>query len=227
MPGTDHLRRAAPIVAAVGLLAGCGSGRAGGSTATSSAPATASTAGPSSSSATTSGSPSSPSSPAAGALSADARSAGTGDIPDNQVFLTYASHHGGFAIKYPEGWTQSGSARNVNFKDKNNVVHIVIAPGPAPTAARVISQLQGLKRAQPSLRFTAPQPVPVAAGTALRARYTTRSALNPVTGKQVTLVVDRYVLGSRGRVAVVDLGTPVGVDNVDAYRMMIRSFRWR
>jgi hypothetical protein len=224
MFGTHHLRRAAPIVAAVGVLAGCGSGHAGGSTATRSTPAAASNAGPASSSAATSGSQSSS---AAGALSADARSAGTGDIPDNQVFLTYATHHGGFAIKYPEGWTLSGSARNLSFKDKNNVVHIVIAPGPAPTVALVISQLQGLKRAHPSLRFTAPRPVPVAAGTALRARYTTRSAPNPVTGKQVTLVVDRYELGSGGRVAVVDLGTPVGVDNVDAYRMMIRSFRWR
>jgi hypothetical protein len=224
MFGPHHLRRATPIVAAVGVLAGCGSGHAGQSTPTSSAPAAASTAGPASSRATTSGSHSSS---AAGALSADARSAGTGDIPDNQVFLTYASHHGGFAIKYPEGWTQSGSARNLSFKDKNNVVHIVIAPGPAPTVALVISQLQGLQRAQPSLRFTAPRPVPVAAGTALRARYTTRSAPNPVTGKQVTLVVDRYELGSGGQVAVVDLGTPVGVDNVDAYRMVIRSFRWR
>jgi len=28
-------------------------------------------------------------------------------------------------------------------------------------------------------------------------------------------------------VAIVDLGTPVGVDNVDAYRLMIQSFRWR
>jgi hypothetical protein len=25
---------------------------------------------------------------------------------------------------------------------------------------------------------------------------------------------------------VVDLGTPEGVDNVDAYRLMIESFRW-
>jgi hypothetical protein len=31
----------------------------------------------------------------------------------------------------------------------------------------------------------------------------------------------------RGRLAVVDLGTPKGVDNVDAYRLMIKSFRWR
>ena len=27
--------------------------------------------------------------------------------------------------------------------------------------------------------------------------------------------------------AVVDLGTPQGVDNVDAYRLMIESFRWK
>jgi len=26
---------------------------------------------------------------------------------------------------------------------------------------------------------------------------------------------------------VLDLGTPQGVDNVDAYRMMSESFRWR
>ncbi len=219
---THHLRRSLPIAAAVGLLAGCGSGHSRASTASTNPGHSA--AGRSSTSATTSGAQGLS---AVGALSPDARSASTGDIPDNQVFLTYAGHRSGFGIKYPEGWTQSGSARNLSFKDKNNVVHIVIAPGPAPTAALVIRQLHGLKRAQPSLRFTAPRPVPVAAGTALRTRYTTRSAPNPVTGKRVTLVVDRYVLGSRGRVAVIDLGTPVGVDNVDAYRMMIRSFRWR
>ncbi len=214
-----HLRRSLPIVAAVGALAGCGSGHSAVSGAS-----TTSTHTNTSSSVSTSRAHS-PS--AAGALSADVRSAGTGDIPDNQVFLTYVSRHGGFAIKYPEGWTQSGSARNLSFKDKNNVVHIVIAPGPSPTAALVTAQLRRLKRVQASLQFTAPRLVSVDAGPAVRARYTTRSAPNPVTGKRVTLVVDRYELGSHGRVAVVDLGTPVGVDNVDAYRMMIRSFRWR
>ena len=48
-----------------------------------------------------------------------------------------------------------------------------------------------------------------------------------MTGKRVTLVVDRYYLWHGGRRAVVDLGTPQGVDNVDAYRLMIESFRWR
>jgi hypothetical protein len=37
----------------------------------------------------------------------------------------------------------------------------------------------------------------------------------------------RYYLARGGKTAVVDLGTPVGVDNVDAYRLMIESFRWR
>jgi hypothetical protein len=54
----------------------------------------------------------------------------------------------------------------------------------------------------------------------------TKSAPDPVTGKRVTLVVNRYVVARGSRVATVDLGTPRGVDNVDAYRMMIQSFRW-
>jgi hypothetical protein len=57
--------------------------------------------------------------------------------------------------------------------------------------------------------------------------YTTRSAPNPVTGKRVTLLVDRYELAKNGKRATVELGTPRGVDNVDAYRMMIESFTWR
>ena len=36
-----------------------------------------------------------------------------------------------------------------------------------------------------------------------------------------------YELAKDGERAVVDLGTPKGVDNVDAYRMMIQSFKWR
>ena len=46
-------------------------------------------------------------------------------------------------------------------------------------------------------------------------------------GKRVVLMVDRYELAKKGRVAVIDLGTPTGVDNVDAYRMISESFKWR
>ena len=161
------------LAAVLAVLAGCGS-------SSSSKPASSS-------------SPSAQAPP--GALSIEARSTATGDIPDNQNFLTYKG--AAFSIRYPEGWTQTGRGSDVSFRDKNNVVHVVIRSG--------------------SLK----------SGAAKKITYTTVSKPNPVTGKRVKLTVDRYVLARGGRVATLDLGTPIGVDNVDAYKMMAGSFRWR
>jgi hypothetical protein len=161
------------------------------------------------------------------ALAADARSAATGDIPDNQNFLTFADAKGGYSIRYPEGWAQSGAGRDVTFRDKNNLVHIVVASGTAPTVAAVRSELATLKRSSPTLQAQAPQQVTIKGRPMVKVVYTTRSAPNPVTGKRVTLLVDRYELAKNGKRATVELGTPRGVDNVDAYRMMIESFTWR
>jgi len=58
------------------------------------------------------------------------------------------------------------------------------------------------------------------------AEYRKTAVLRCNQGKRVTLVVDRYELAANGKKATVDLGTPKGVDNVDAYRLMIESFRW-
>jgi hypothetical protein len=169
--------------------------------------------------------PSSSSAPAA--LSADAASAATGDIPDNQVFLVLDNRAGGYSIKYPEGWTQRGSGRDVTFQDKNNLVHILVSTGAAPTTASVTAGLSALRASNPTLSYKAPMRTWIASREVIKATYTTQSEPNPVTGKRVLLLVDRYELASGGRRAVVDLGTPQGVDNVDAYRMMIESFRWR
>jgi len=57
--------------------------------------------------------------------------------------------------------------------------------------------------------------------------YSARRAPNAVPGRRVVLLVDRYELARGGRRAVIDLGTPRGVDNVDAYRLIAQSFRWR
>ena len=169
-----------------------------------------------------------PSTGAAGVLSADARSAATGDIPDNQVFLVFSGAKAGWSMKYPEGWTRRGSGQEVTFSDKNNLVHVVVGASKAPTTSSVAVELRTLAAKEPALSFKAPVTIALPADpAAVKAVYTTQSAPNPVTGKRVTLIVDRYVLRRGTRVATVDLGTPHGVDNVDAYRMMIRSFRWR
>ena len=200
---------AAPVVF---VAAGCGASKHGSSNpATTTAPTATTTTH------TTTRTSTSP-----GALQAEAASAATGDIPDSQVFLRYRSA-GGWSIKYPEGWAQSGGANTIVFRDKNNIVRVVIRRGSAPTTAQVRND--GSLRAAhitsgPSLITTKGKPV-------VKVVYTTRSAPNPVTGKRVTLTVDRYYAAAAGKVATIDLGTPVGVDNVDAYRLMIESFRWK
>jgi hypothetical protein len=161
-----------------------------------------------------------------GALAADAKSAATGDIPDNQNFLTLSDLRLRVAMLYPEGWTVRQTASKATIKDKNNLVRISVSRGPAPTTTSAQAQLAVLERSNPTLTSGTAQMVTLKSGPVVKVTYTTASAPNPVTGKRVTLTVDRYELAHAGRVAVVDLGTPIGVDNVDAYRRMIESFKW-
>jgi hypothetical protein len=198
------------------VAAGCGGSKhaAGTTAATTAAPATTTTT------ATTAPATTQPAPP--GALTGEARSAAAGDIPDNQVFVTYSG--AAFSMKTPEGWARTGSAGKVTFRDKNNILRVVIAPAPAPTVAAVRRELATLAGAHVQ---TPPQAIKVAGVPAVKAVYSTKSAPNPVTGKSVTLIVDHYELGRNGKRAVIDLGSPAGVDNVDAYRLMNQSFKLR
>ena len=193
--------------------AGCGGGGSGtGTTIPTSSPAT--TASTTSPGTTTNG---------AAALQAEAASAAAGDIPDNQIFLTFRDPRARYSMKYPEGWAQRGSSGSVTFHDKNNVIRAVVASGPAWTRASAASDARVLKGAH--VRGT-PQAISLSGRPAFKVVYRTVSGPNPVTGKRVTLSVDRYYLWNRGHRAVLDLGAPVGVDNVDAYRLISESFRW-
>ena len=141
----------------------------------------------------------------AGALKAEAASVATGDIPDNQVFLTFRDASAGYSIKYPEGWAQSGSGGSVTIRDKNNIIRVLVQNGSAPTLIDVkgqIAQLHGAKITTPPTKVT------ISGKPAIHAVYETQSAQNPVTGKTVTLGVDRYYLWNGMKVAIVDLGTP-------------------
>jgi len=195
-------RALASIPLAAALLAGCGGGHATTTSPAAAPPPAATTA------------------PAAGALRPEAGAAAAGDIPDNQMFLTFRNASAGYSIKYPEGWATSGSGKTVTFRDKNNVVRVVVEHGGLPGVATARRDLGASVR-------QAPKPFTVSGAPAVKAVYATESARNAVTGKRVTLVVDRYYLTHAGRVAIVDLGTPEGVDNVDAYRLMVESFRWK
>ena len=160
---------------------------------------------------------------APGALQGEALSAAAGDIPDNQVFLRYTG--AAFSLKVPEGWARQGDAGTTTFRDKNNIVRIVVVKrGGAPTVASMTAELRQTRGAKVR---TAPHVVDIAGRHSVATTYTTTSAPNAVTGKRVTLTVDRYEWAEKGTWAIADLGTPVGVDNVDAYRLMIETLRLR
>jgi hypothetical protein len=200
------------------LLAGCGGGSGGGSTATSTteAPSTGGASGATSST------------PAAeGGVPSEAQAAASGDIPDNQIFLTYDNRAAGYSIRYPEGWTRRGSGSDVTFQDRANVIHVVVAKGAPPTPATAEAGIAKLKRSDPSVKGGTAQAITLSGAPVVKITYTRLSAPDPVTGKRLPLTIDRYEYSHGGRVAIVDLGTPVGVDNVDAYRMISESFKWR
>jgi hypothetical protein len=192
------------------FLAACGSKQASSPTTTATA-ATTTAATPT----TTTGTATGP-----GALQAEVAATGAGDIPDNQVFVVYSGKS--FSMKFPEGWTQTGSGDNVTFRDKNNIVRIVLVAGGAPTVTSVKQEIANLKGATPA---GAPTTLKLNGVPAVKVTYKTTSAPNAVTGKRLTLTVDRYELAKNGKRVIVDLGSPVGVDNVDAYRLMIQSLR--
>jgi hypothetical protein len=198
------------LVATLLVTAGCGSS----SSSSSSSPAASSS------------SAGAPSGEGGGTLAADAKSAATGDIPDSQNFLTFSAPKLRISMVYPEGWTVQETGSSASIREKNNLIRITLAGGTAPTTASVASQLATLKGATPGLTAGTPQTITLKSGPAVKVVYSTKSAPNPVTGKQVTLNVVRYAMAHGGRVAIVDLGTPVGVDNVDAYKRMIESFKW-
>jgi hypothetical protein len=197
------------------LVVGCGSGSGHHATSTSKSTVSsvAQTAKPSCGSSTT-------------AASSESGSTAQGDIPDNQQFLTYKNRSGGYSISYPQGWARSGDGNQVTFQDKGNTATIKIAPGTQPTPASISADLKQEAAADPCLSAGKPQATSAGANQVVKVTYTTEGQKSPVTGQRPKITVDRYVYFKGGKVATVDLATPVGVDNVDAYRMISESFRW-
>lgn len=204
-----HILKLSSALAVGVLVTGCGSG----GSATSSLPASSGT-----------GSGSSQTQPIAAG----------GDIPDNQVFLVYRSP-AGYSMKYPEGWAVSRSGGTTVIRDKNNLIRIAVAAGVAPTSATVRAEMTKLHAATPSLRAGSPIVHPTCTymgqtyrvpRAAVRVDYSTLSQPDPVTGTRATLLFNRYYLPHAGKVAVLDLGTPQGVDNVDSFCLIAESFRW-
>jgi hypothetical protein len=150
-----------------------------------------------------------------------------GDIPDDQVFITYASPLG-FSIQVPEGWARTDKPDGVDFADKYGRVEVAITSGTAPAAASAHSgEVTALEKSGRAVKIGSVADVKLPAGAAIRIVYTSNSDPNPVTNKQIRLENERTLLGHDGKVAAVTLSAPAGADNADQWKLMNDSFRWQ
>jgi len=150
-----------------------------------------------------------------------------GDIPDNAVFLTYTDATHAFSIVYVEGWQVTPSSDGVTIRDKDSIETVQVVPSVSDVASYISSTDLPALQALPGVTIDSQDTVGVNGQQLSHIAYHAPAPPDPVTGKQVQSTIDRYyVPGPNGQLAVVTLSTPVGVDNVDAFREMIKSFAW-
>ncbi len=152
-----------------------------------------------------------------------------GDIPDSTQFVPYRSTGGGFEIRAPEGWSRRSTSSQVSFTSKLNTISVSWRQTSIqPTAAAVKrSEVPELKRAFRAFELVEVRAVQLSGGSAIQVDLHANSDPNRVTGKQYRLDVLRFDFFRNGREASIDLASPVGSDNVDAWKLISESFRWR
>ena len=149
-----------------------------------------------------------------------------GDIPDSAVYLRYVGQ--GFNIEYVEGWLQTAAPHGVTFNDKDSLVAVELRPHVAGALAAYVQKADLPRLARtPGFARGALTRDSVGGHAAMRLSFRDRSAADAVTGKTVVLQSDRYYVQGPRTLAVITLSTPLGVDNVDGFRRIAHSFRFR
>jgi hypothetical protein len=152
-----------------------------------------------------------------------------GDIPDNQVFVSFASPAGGYKLDVPEGWARMVNGATASFTDNkfNSVGVDVTSAAAAPTVDSVrTSVVPMLEQSGRAVQVQKVEPMSLPSGAAVRVTYTANSDPNAVTGKQIRLENEQYIFFKNGKQAMLTLSAPQGSDNVDQWQRMAQSFAW-
>jgi hypothetical protein len=152
-----------------------------------------------------------------------------GDIPDNQVFVSYTPPSGGYSLKVPEGWGRVEAGGAVTFTDKLNSIRMeTTAATSAPTVSSAQqNEVPAIKAASKNYQAGKVTSVTRKAGGAILITYQADSQPDPVTGKVVHDAVERYEFWRGGSEVILTLSGPVGADNVDPWRIVTDSFVWQ
>jgi hypothetical protein len=199
------------VVSLLVLAGACSSGSSTGSGATSS----------------TNGAPSTTTTTAAGAVDPNApETNAAGDIPDNQVFVTYTAPSGDYSLKVPEGWARTEAAGVVTFTDKLNSIRMeTTAASAAPTVASASqNEVPAIKAASTNYEAGKVTQVTRKGGAAVLITYRADGPADPVTGRRTHNDVERYEFWKNGSEVILTLSGPQGADNVDPWKIVTDSF---
>ncbi len=152
-----------------------------------------------------------------------------GDIPDTTAYLDQTVPGTTLHVKVPEGWAKATTQGTITWTDKYNGVSIQVRPrATAPTVASARSEDVGALRSSVAKFSAGPITMVVRrGGTAVHIVYQLDSAPNPVTGKVVRDVAERFEFWHAGQEAILTLTGPVNADNVDPWRIVSDSLGWR
>jgi hypothetical protein len=151
-----------------------------------------------------------------------------GDIPDSTVYVPYQAAPGHLQLNVPEGWSRQTSTTTSMFTSNLNSVAVswhASAAAPTVTSVRATT-IPTLQAHSLAFRLQDVRAVTLPGGPAVEIIYQVNSPPNSVTGRQYRLVVEHFELYHSGRVAVLELSSAVGSDNVDPWRKVSGSFRW-
>jgi hypothetical protein len=145
-----------------------------------------------------------------------------GDIPDSTAFVPYKSSSGQFKITVPEGWARRTKPSQVTFTSKLNQVDVRWGSRSSAKA-----EINVLGRKVPAFQLEKTSNVTLPGGPATLIQYQQNSKPNAVTGQQYRLERLQFDFVRASREAALTLSSTVGADNVDAWRTISESFRWR
>jgi hypothetical protein len=168
-------------------------------------------------------------SPAVAQSPVPAESNPPGDIPDTTVYIPYHCAKGHFLLKVPEGWSRRTTSASSTFTSNLNSITAAWMPmAAAPTVSTARSTtVRALQSGTLAFRLHSVRAVSLPGGPAIEIVYQVNSQPNAVTGRQYRLVIERFELYRAGRGAVLSLSSAVGSDNVDPWRIVSESFRWK
>ncbi|HEX2948136.1 MAG TPA: hypothetical protein VHV83_00965, partial [Armatimonadota bacterium] len=145
------------------------------------------------------------------------------------AFITYTNTAGKYSNEAPEGWARTEHGQDVTFVSKFDGERVILTKSATPPTVASVKQTQvpALQQQGRAVKIQGVQTKSMPKlGTVVYVTYTSNSAPDPVTNKQIRQDNVTYYYYRNGTLAALTLWAPTGADNVDQWKRISESFRW-